>query len=242
MTATRSTSSSPTRSRRSGCSRTSVRPCRVLHPRHGYARRRARADPQGPRRAHPGVGPRLSIRSSDGTIEGAGVDVVHFPFQDAFATHVPSLYQPHDLQHLHLPELLQPLALPASRDHLSHTLRAGCGRRDDDLLGPPRFHRELRPPRGEGLGRARGVGAPRVPGAERRGAQGDAHAPRAARVLPALSGAALAPQEPRAAAGSARADPRADRDGDPAGLHRGLRPRLRPGPRSRHRARASSRR
>ena len=80
-------------------------PCRVLHPRHGYARRRARAIPKGLAERIPAVGPRLSVRSSDGTIEGAGVDVVHFPFQDAFATQVPSLYQPHDLQHLHLPEL-----------------------------------------------------------------------------------------------------------------------------------------
>ena len=48
------------------------------------------------------------MRSSDGTIEEAGADVVHFPFQDAFTTEVPSLYQPHDLQHLHLPELFSP--------------------------------------------------------------------------------------------------------------------------------------
>jgi glycosyltransferase involved in cell wall biosynthesis len=42
---------------------------------------------------------------SDGTIEWAGVDVIHFPCQMAFLTEIPSIYHPHDLQHLHLPEL-----------------------------------------------------------------------------------------------------------------------------------------
>lgn len=41
---------------------------------------------------------------SDGTIERAGVDVVQFPTQMAFATRVPSIYHPHDLQHIHLPQ------------------------------------------------------------------------------------------------------------------------------------------
>jgi glycosyltransferase involved in cell wall biosynthesis len=79
-------------------------PCRVLHPRHSYARRRALAIGKALVERIPSVGPRFSVRGSDGTIEAAGVDVVHFPFQDAFTTEVPSLYQPHDLQHLHLPE------------------------------------------------------------------------------------------------------------------------------------------
>lgn len=46
----------------------------------------------------------IVIPSSDGTIEAAGVDVVHFTFQEAFITDIPSIYQPWDLQHLHLPE------------------------------------------------------------------------------------------------------------------------------------------
>ena len=79
-------------------------PCRALHPRHGYARRRARAIRKGLIERVPRLGPRWSVRASDGTTERAGADVVHFPFQDAFTTEVPSLYQPHDLQHLHLPE------------------------------------------------------------------------------------------------------------------------------------------
>ena len=46
----------------------------------------------------------IVIPSSDGTVEAARVEVVHFTFQEAFITDVPSIYQPWDLQHLHLPE------------------------------------------------------------------------------------------------------------------------------------------
>jgi len=41
---------------------------------------------------------------SDGTVESAGMDLIHFPQQDGFLTALPSIYQPHDLQHLHFPE------------------------------------------------------------------------------------------------------------------------------------------
>jgi glycosyltransferase involved in cell wall biosynthesis len=41
---------------------------------------------------------------SDGTIEIAAVDVMHFLNTDGFLTKVPSIYNPHDLQHLHFPE------------------------------------------------------------------------------------------------------------------------------------------
>ena len=61
---------------------------------------------RGARRRLPLLDPhRHALLSSDGTIERAGVEVMHFPFQEAFLTEVPSIYQPHDLQHLHLPEL-----------------------------------------------------------------------------------------------------------------------------------------
>jgi glycosyltransferase involved in cell wall biosynthesis len=36
-------------------------------------------------------------------LEGKTFDLIHFPFQNGFKTHLPNLYQPHDLQHLHLP-------------------------------------------------------------------------------------------------------------------------------------------
>ncbi len=44
------------------------------------------------------------IPESDGTIERAGTDVVHFALQPAFLTVVPSIYHPWDLQHRHFPE------------------------------------------------------------------------------------------------------------------------------------------
>lgn len=48
------------------------------------------------------VGPR--VPSSDGTVEALGVDVLHFTHQEGFLTRIPSVYQPHDLQHVHLPQ------------------------------------------------------------------------------------------------------------------------------------------
>lgn len=44
------------------------------------------------------------VAPSDGRMEAAGAEVVHFPKQSAFITQLPSIYHPHDLQHLHLPE------------------------------------------------------------------------------------------------------------------------------------------
>lgn len=46
----------------------------------------------------------ISIPKSNGTIEHAGIDLMHFTFQAAFLTDIPSIYHPHDLQHIHLPE------------------------------------------------------------------------------------------------------------------------------------------
>src|SRR3954447_757724 len=80
-------------------------PCRLLHPRRSYLNRRSRAVARGLIERLPGIGVNFAVRPSDGTVERAGVDVIHFPIQDAFTTAVPSIYQPHDLQHLHLPEL-----------------------------------------------------------------------------------------------------------------------------------------
>lgn len=46
----------------------------------------------------------VNIPTSNGTIERSNIDLMHFTLQSAFLTDVPSIYQPHDLQHLHLPE------------------------------------------------------------------------------------------------------------------------------------------
>jgi glycosyltransferase involved in cell wall biosynthesis len=50
----------------------------------------------------------VSVPLSDGTVERAGIDVMHFTTQGGFRTEVPSLYQPWDLQHVHLPQFFTP--------------------------------------------------------------------------------------------------------------------------------------
>jgi len=44
------------------------------------------------------------VGPSDGTIERASADLMHFTFQLGFLTSVPSIYHPHDLQHRHFPQ------------------------------------------------------------------------------------------------------------------------------------------
>ncbi|MHB8066507.1 MAG: glycosyltransferase family 4 protein [Desulfobaccales bacterium] len=44
----------------------------------------------------------VPIPKSDGTIERSKIDIMHFTYQLAFLTHIPSIYHPHDLQHIHL--------------------------------------------------------------------------------------------------------------------------------------------
>lgn len=46
--------------------------------------------------------------NSDGTPERLGAALVHFPIQSAYLTELPSIYQPWDLQHLHMPEFFHP--------------------------------------------------------------------------------------------------------------------------------------
>jgi len=45
-----------------------------------------------------------SLPRSDGSIERADFDLIHFTTPNAFLTTVPSIYHPWDLQHLHLPQ------------------------------------------------------------------------------------------------------------------------------------------
>jgi glycosyltransferase involved in cell wall biosynthesis len=96
-------------------------PCRVLRSRLDYPgqgglvpslRRAVRQRLRGP------------VLRSDGTIEREGVELIHFPMQEAFLTEVPSVYQPHDLQHLHLPEMFS----PGERQRREVVYRAHCER------------------------------------------------------------------------------------------------------------------
>lgn len=45
---------------------------------------------------------------SDGTVERLRADLVHFTGQAAFQTGIPSIYHPHDIQHIHLPQFFSP--------------------------------------------------------------------------------------------------------------------------------------
>lgn len=67
-----------------------------------------------------GWAPFQQIPTSDGTIERAGVEVMHLVRQDAFRTRVPTIYHPHDLQHRHLPQFFSPFEREA-RDRAYQT-------------------------------------------------------------------------------------------------------------------------
>jgi glycosyltransferase involved in cell wall biosynthesis len=50
----------------------------------------------------------VALSNSDGTVERSGADLMHFTVQDGFRTALPTIYQPYDLQHLHLPDFFTP--------------------------------------------------------------------------------------------------------------------------------------
>ena len=64
----------------------------------------------------------LSLPVSDGFLESLGCDVVHFPHQRFALCSLPSIYNPHDLQHLHFPQFFGAAEL-AKRDFV---YRSGC--------------------------------------------------------------------------------------------------------------------
>ncbi len=62
------------------------------------------------------------VRLSDGFIESLGCDLVHFPTQSFVVCSLPSVYNPHDLQHLHYPQFFAREEIVAREV----TYRAGC--------------------------------------------------------------------------------------------------------------------
>ncbi len=64
----------------------------------------------------------VSVAPRDPAIEALGGDVIHFPAQRAFLTRTPSIYQPHDLQHVHLPQFFS----DAARTSRDRVYRAYC--------------------------------------------------------------------------------------------------------------------
>lgn len=59
---------------------------------------------------------------SDGFYESLGCDVLHIPFQNFVMNSLPTIYNPHDLQHLHYPEFFDSAEI-ARRNNL---FSAGC--------------------------------------------------------------------------------------------------------------------
>lgn len=53
----------------------------------------------------------VRLPTSDGMLETAGAQLIHFPMQSGFLTELPSIYQPWDLQHRHMPEFFSPATI-----------------------------------------------------------------------------------------------------------------------------------
>lgn len=68
--------------------------------------------------------PPVRVAHGDRAVEALRGEVIHFPIQRAFLTATPSIYQPHDLQHIHLPQFFS-VAARQSRDRV---YRAYCAR------------------------------------------------------------------------------------------------------------------
>lgn len=99
-------------------------PCRLLVSEDSL--RAGRASPLGGRgrRAvarlrrglgHPAARRPTGLPRADRAVERADVDLMHFTMQVGFRTNIPSIFQPQDLQHVHLPEFFSPETL-AERD------------------------------------------------------------------------------------------------------------------------------
>lgn len=77
---------------------------------------------------------------SDGFYENLGTDVIHFPFQIFTLCGLPTIYNPHDLQHLHYPQFFNPSTIawretiyPAGC-HFAHTVVAGSQWIKEDIV------------------------------------------------------------------------------------------------------------
>jgi glycosyltransferase involved in cell wall biosynthesis len=80
------------------------------------------------------------VEISDGFYENLGCDVIHFPSQNFVLCSLPTIYNPHDLQHLHYPQFFKPSDI-AWREtiyragcHLSNTVVAGSDWVKQDIV------------------------------------------------------------------------------------------------------------
>ncbi len=71
---------------------------------------------------NPSISSWPTVPISDGFYEGLGCDVIHFPYQSFVLCALPSVFNPHDLQHVHYPQFFTPQQI-ARREVI---YRAGC--------------------------------------------------------------------------------------------------------------------
>jgi glycosyltransferase involved in cell wall biosynthesis len=90
---------------------------RSLHPFLPTARYYMQKILEGPRKVW-----RAEVRLSDGFYESLGCDVIHIPVQGFIVCALPTIYNPHDLQHLHYPEFFSPEEISWRET----VYRAGC--------------------------------------------------------------------------------------------------------------------
>jgi glycosyltransferase involved in cell wall biosynthesis len=82
--------------------------------------------------------PQVAI--SDGFYENLGCDVIHFPYPNFVLCSLPTIYNPHDLQHLHYPQFFKPSHIAwretvyRSGCYLSNTVVAGSDWVKQDIV------------------------------------------------------------------------------------------------------------
>lgn len=90
--------------------------------------------PPPPRRLWP------EVPLSDGFYESLGCDVIHFPYQKYVVCARPTIFNPHDLQHVHFPQYFTPTTIAAREVvygtgcRLAHTVAVGSQWVKDDLV------------------------------------------------------------------------------------------------------------
>jgi glycosyltransferase involved in cell wall biosynthesis len=81
------------------------------------------------------------VPRSDGFYESLGADVIHWPWQYFAVTALPSIFNPHDLLHLHYPRFFQPRDIVAREAvypvacRLAHTVVVASEWARDDIAG-----------------------------------------------------------------------------------------------------------
>jgi glycosyltransferase involved in cell wall biosynthesis len=101
----------------------------------GAVKRKLRANAQAPESPFP-----PPIPLSNGFYESLRCGVLHFPYQTFTQCSMPTIFNPHDLQHLHLPDFFQPEVI-AQREslyrqacQLSHTVAVASNWTKQDLV------------------------------------------------------------------------------------------------------------